>query len=172
MRAERDTESRPTRCEVAQVQIYLCADAFYCLDSRVPRRCERLALERRQGRYDDVVGDTNANYDRHDGLGPDVGGEDPDDEARDGHLGHRNSQQGGPHGDEVVEPSIDPLLDGEGIHMLPHAAVDGEDRQDAAGPQEYLGQTSAIILRVGTCRRRQAWVWGPLKIGKGFIAYQ
>lgn len=56
--------------------------------------------------------------------------------------------------------------------MLPHAAVDGEDRQDAAGPQEYLGQTSAIILRAETRLWRQEWMWGLLKIGKGSIAYQ
>lgn len=107
-------------------------------------------MERGQGGYHDVVGDANADYDRHDGLGPDVRCEYPDNQTRNGDLGHRDSQQGGPHGDEVVEPSVDSLLDGEGVHMLPHAAVDGEDRQDAAGPQEYLGQTSATILRVGT----------------------
>lgn len=171
MRDGRDTVSRLTRCEIAQVQVYLCADTFHCLDSRVPRCRERLALESGQGRDDNVVCDADANYDRHDRLGPDVGCEYPDDQPRDGDLRHRDGEQGGPHGHEVVEPSADPLLDGECIHMLSHAAVDGEDRQDAAGPQEYLGQTSAIILRVETCLRRQAWMWGLLKIGKRYIAY-
>lgn len=130
---------RPTGCEVAQIQIYLCADTLNRSNPRVPRRRERPALERRQGGYHDVVDDADADHGRHDCPGPDVRGEYPDDQPRDGDLGHRDGQQGGPHGHEVVEPGVGPLLHREGVDVLTHAAVHGEQGEDAAGPQEYLG---------------------------------
>lgn len=154
---------KPTRCEVAQIQVYLCADTSSRSNSRVPGRRERLALERRQGGYHDVVDDSDAHDTRHDGLGPDVRCEYPDDQAGDGDLGHRDGQQGGPNGDEVVEPGVDPLLHREGVDVFAHAAIDSEEGEDAAGPQEYLGPTSAtVIVRVGGPVKR-LWTWSIWK---------